>query len=543
VTRLEPVPPGTPPVPPPAAAEVARRQRREHRFFAVGVSAVVAGAALHWPDFLGMAGQHYRLAGMAMSPQMWLGMALIVAGLAVAVVGFLPSGPLPRSGGSYRVEAMDERRLSWVDVRVLAVLVFALVIDIMKPATIGFVIPGGRAEYGLTTLQVSLWPLVALTGTTVGSLVWGLMADRVGRRPATLLATLMFAGTSICGAMPAYQLNLAMCFLMGASAGGMLPLAYALLAELMPRRHRSWLAVLVGSIGSAGGYLAASLAAALLMPAFSWRVLWLIGLPTGLVLCLLARYIPESPRFLLLAGRDEEARMVMRDHGVHVLSGPAVALDERHPAGRRAVALLVRPPHVLATLALVLYGVGWGMVNFGFLTWLPTLLMSGGGSAAFASGLIARSALVALPGAVLMALLYGFWRTRDSLSLFAIGIGVSLLALALLIGRGLPAWAMAGLLVVLLTMINGSSAALSSYSADVYPTAVRGTGSGLVAAAMKLGGVLGPQLLAVALAAGVGLVTPALVVAGPLLVAALLVWQAGLETRGHRLEDVRTASG
>ncbi len=539
MTLVEPPPPRSPQAASPTAAEVARRRTRERRFFAAGLAAVVVGAALHWPDFIGMAGEHYRLVGMTPSPQMWLGMALIVLGLVVAALGFLPPRHLQPSQLRYRIEAMDERRLSWPDVRMLLVLVFALVIDVMKPATIGFVIPGGKAEYHLSTLQVGLWPLAALTGTTVGSLLWGLMADRVGRRPATLLAALMFAGTSICGAMPAYALNLVMCFLMGMSAGGMLPLAYALLAELMPRRHRNWLAVVVGSVGSAGGYLAASFAAALLMPAFSWRALWLIGLPTGLLLCLLSRYIPESPRFLLLAGRDEEARIVMRDHGVHVVPEAVVEDADRGPTARQAAALLLRPPHTAPTIALVLYGVGWGMANFGFLTWLPTLLISSGGSAAVASALIARSALVAVPGAVLMALLYGFWRTRDSLSLFAIGTGVSLLALALLIGRGLPPWVVAGFLMVLLTMINGSSAALSSYSADIYPTAVRGTGSGVVAAAMKLGGVLGPQLLALTLAAGIGLVTPALVVAGPLLVAGVLVWRAGIETHGHRLEDVR----
>ncbi len=105
---------------------------------------------------------------------------------------------------------------------------------------------------------MALLPFSALTGTVVGSFVWGALADIYGRRAAILLSSVMFIGTSICGAMPSFWWNVFMCFLMGAAAGGMLPVAYALLAEIMPTRHRGWCLVLVGGIGAVGGYLAAS---------------------------------------------------------------------------------------------------------------------------------------------------------------------------------------------------------------------------------------------------------------------------------------------
>src|SRR5688572_30199429 len=125
----------------------------------------------------------------------------------------------------------------------------------------------------------------------------------------------MFVGTSICGAMPSFAWNLGMCFMMGAAAGGMLPVTYALLAEMMPSKHRGWSLVLVGGLGSIGGYFAASGVAALLEPIFSWRVLWLMNLPTGLALVLLGGLIPESAKFLLARGRKEEARRVMARFG------------------------------------------------------------------------------------------------------------------------------------------------------------------------------------------------------------------------------------
>ena len=87
-----------------------------------------------------------------------------------------------------------------------------------------------------------------------------------------------------------------MCFLMGAAAGGMLPVTYALLAEIMPTKHRGWCLVLIGGIGAVGGYLASSGLSALLQPFFGWRIMWFLNFPTGLLLIALSPLIPESAR-------------------------------------------------------------------------------------------------------------------------------------------------------------------------------------------------------------------------------------------------------
>src|SRR5690606_28014775 len=153
--------------------------------------------------------------------------------------------------------------------------------------------------------------LVALVGTAIGSVVWGRLADVYGRRAAILLSALMFMGTSICGAMPAFEWNLAMCFLMGASAGGLLPITFTLMAEMIPAAQRGWLLVTLGGIGTSAGYLAAAGAATWLEPMFSWRALWLLGLPTGALIIFLNRFIPESPRFLCSVGLEQQARAVL----------------------------------------------------------------------------------------------------------------------------------------------------------------------------------------------------------------------------------------
>ena len=285
--------------------------------FWIGSLAITAGVLMHLPDFLSMSGMGYRMVGMPMSSQMIAGMWLIVGGMLLATWALLPPpNAAPPRPVSYHLHAIDTATLTGAHWGLLFVLGVALVIDVMKPATLGFVLPGMVAEYGIKQSS-SGWLLVcALTGTTAGSVFWGVMADRIGRRAAILLASLMFIGTSICGTMPSYNVNLFMCFLMGLAAGGMLPIVYALMAESVPAGPRGWLVVLHGGMGTVGGTLAAAGCAALLEPVYSWRALWLMNLPTGIAMLVLNRWIPESPRFLLERGRVDDAQRVLARYGV-----------------------------------------------------------------------------------------------------------------------------------------------------------------------------------------------------------------------------------
>jgi putative MFS transporter len=250
--------------------------------FALGCAAVTAGVLLHIPMFLMGKDMGFKLAGMAMDPGMIFGMFLIVAGIGVAAYGLLPQKVTQQIENASRisVHAPEDAPLGLAHWGLMIVLVVALIIDVMKPASLGFVMPGLVKEYGIPKAQAALVPFFALIGTVTGSILWGIIADIYGRKASILLSAVVFVGTSICGAMPSLYWNIGMCFLMGAGAGGMLPVTYALLAETMPSKHRGWALVLVGGLGAVGGYFAASGFSALLVPTYSWRILWLINLPT-----------------------------------------------------------------------------------------------------------------------------------------------------------------------------------------------------------------------------------------------------------------------
>jgi len=197
--------------------------------FWAGTVACTAGVLLHLPMYIDSRADGYRMVGMTPDPAMLAGMALIVAGLAMSIYGLIPKAA-PDSGTNLarvRVAVADDSRLRPALVGLLVVLALAVIIDAMKPLTLGFVAPGMAKEYGLKSalnphggLPVALLPLVGITGTVIGSFTWGWLSDRAGRRSSIILAGLLFTTTAICGAMPGFSWNLAMCFLMGIGAGG-----------------------------------------------------------------------------------------------------------------------------------------------------------------------------------------------------------------------------------------------------------------------------------------------------------------------------------
>ncbi len=498
--------------------------------FVLGCAAVTIGVAAHLPMFAMARAMHYRLAGMPMDDLMVGGMALIVLGTLVAAYGLLPRNVAAQRAAAAEivVAAPEDARLGPAHWGLMAVLVIALVIDVMKPASLGFTVPGMIAEYGVPKKTVSLVPFFALAGTVTGSVLWGWIADIYGRKASILLSAVMFVGTSICGAMPSLAWNIAMCFMMGAAAGGMLPVTYALLAEMMPSWHRGWSLVLVGGLGAVGGYFAASGMSAVLQPVFGWRILWLANLPTGLTLVLLGALIPESAKFLLARGRVAEAEVVMRRFGATAQAAPPV------PRAAPATQAL-QGPHLYGKLAaLSICALSWGLINFGLLLWLPADLVAKGYSVGVSSRLLAESALIAFPTVFVAALLYSRWSTKGALaSMIAVTLAGLLLVLRLeLAGSGSPVLPVA----LLIIGTNGIIAIVLPYAAESFPLRVRARATGWVAACTKAGGLIAQGLTISGIALSMG--NAALLVMMPTALAFVLVAWFGRETRGRDLRDL-----
>ncbi len=298
--------------------------------------------------------------------------------------------------------------------------------------------------------------------------------------------------------------------------------------------------MLIGGIGTIGGYFATSELSALLQPYFGWRIMWLIGFPTGLILVALSPLLPESARFLLEMGRVEEARETLARYG-GVIHDRTKALRQRTMPPNQEPGTGTRARSILApvglSVALTLAALAWGFVNFGVLLWLPASLIAEGRSVGLTSAIIARSTLIAVPTVVVATYLYSLWSTKRVLIL-AIGITtLGLLATLLRNNRALPF--LASPLVSVSLLIVGASAVISilmPYAAESFPVRQRGRATGWVAGCSKVGGVIAQGFAALALVPAFGLAAGAIAI--PTLASLVLIATFGRETRGRDLREL-----
>jgi putative MFS transporter len=214
------------------------------------------------------------------------------------------------------------------------------------------------------------------------------------------------------------------------------------------------------------------------------------------------------------------------------------ASEEKH-----GIRELLAGPLRGTTLMLCLYGIAWGLCNWGFITWLPTMLRGLGLQPTVVSGVLATSALFAAPGTLVAAALYGFWSSKKSAMIFALGTGGTMLLLGF--GQSAvtahPELLSIGL-VALLTFSSSMIGVLTPYSVELFPTALRGVGSGVVTGSSKAGGLIGPPVVGAVLTITPGLLGPGLIIGIPMGLAGLLMAFRGRETRGRRLEELAHAA-
>jgi len=196
--------------------------------------------------------------------------------------------------------------------------------------------------------------------------------------------------------------------------------------------------------------------------------------------------------------------------------------------------------HGKLTTALVITALAWSFINFGLLLWLPTDLEARGYSSALASGILASSALIALPTIAIAAWTYSRVSSKWTL------VGTIVVTFAGLIGALLPAHILSWppLLIAVIAMLivgtNGMIAVLLPYSAENYPLGIRGRATGLIAGASKFGGV---AVQGFALAGFIPtLAGAAVALVAPMAISAGLVSWAGRETLGRSLRELESGT-
>ena len=387
---------------------------------------------------------------------------------------------------------IDQSRLGRLQLVVLTLCALAVMLDGFDVQALAYVAPELVAQWGIA--RASLGPVFGASffGMLIGSPCFGLLADRIGRRPV-LMASLAFFGACSLATTQANSVTelLLLRFFTGIGLGALMPNALALAGEYSPSRLRVSVTILVSGAFVAGGALA-GFVAAVLVPRFGWQSIFFVGgvAPIGLAVVMLG-LLPESVQFQVLRDRGSAAlgRTLRRiDPTLQVSAGTAFVV--RGPADARAsVVELFRGGRGAGTVAL------WGFNFLSLLTvfflssWLPLIVRGLGFSAAQAS--LAGAALQA--GGLLGTLTLG--RAVERLGFVAV-LGAAFLVASMTIaaiGQLTMATALLFVLVFLAGFcVFGGQGVLNAMASHYYPTSLRSTGLGWSLGVGRIGSIAGP---------------------------------------------------
>lgn len=389
--------------------------------------------------------------------------------------------------------------------------------------------------YHLTGGDTGLLVASATVGIVVGVVPSGFLADRFGRK-RLLIASLVWYSllTFAAGFAPGWHTVLVLRFVAGIGLGAMFPLPYTLLAELSPRQVRGKVAGILDAFLSIG-YFAAPLVGGWIMSQSGlmtgWRILFYLGGLGLLYAGILALWLPESPRWLISQGRRAEADRILLRVGRDARDEFGNLTVDKTP--RRPFGVVWSKPYRRRTLMLWLSFPSILFVFYAIMNFMPTILskehMSGPIVLEFAALIMAAS----IPGKLVEAWLV------ERVGRKPVIIGFTLIAAvaALCFPSVRSVWGIVGLGMALAFFGVSVDPAIKIFSAEQYPTAIRGTGVGLTEGVGRLlGGALAPYIMAVMLSSG-GIEGSFVFIAAVAVVGALSVALLSGETQGRVLEE------
>ena len=372
---------------------------------------------------------------------------------------------------------IDAQPVGGFQIRLLLTCAAVLFLDGFDTTAIGYVAPSLAKEWGLT--KGALGPVFSagLFGLMIGALLFGPLADRIGRKKIIIFSTLAFGiGALVTAFAKDVNTLLAIRFLTGLGLGGAMPNTIALTSEFSPHRRRATMvmAMFCGfSLGAAlGGFVAAGL-----IPHFGWRSVFVVGGVAPLLLVpVLALKLPESVRFLALTGRGD-ARVAQLLGRINPKAAFAAAtrfvVHEPELVGM-PVLHLFRAGRTLVTLLLWMVFF-MSLLDLYFLSnWLPTVLNDLGASVSEAAAIGSMLQV----GGVVATFALGNIIDRFSFRALALLYFIAVFAVGAIgqLGHSVALVTMA--IFVAGFCIVGGQIAANALAAGFYPTSVRASGVG-----------------------------------------------------------------
>jgi AAHS family 4-hydroxybenzoate transporter-like MFS transporter len=335
-----------------------------------------------------------------------------------------------------------------------------------------------------------------LVGVLLGSILLSMLADKIGRRPVLIGATLYFSVlTVLTTQMTTLDSLLGIRFLAGIGLGGIMPNAVALVGEYSPRRSRVSIMLIVAN-GFTAGAAIGGVIASWLVPAFGWKSVFYAGGALPLVIGLsMLLWLPESLQFLVQQGRPEARAKIGRwlkriAPGLQMNDSVEFVLTEKKHAGVSFVRLFHQGRAGGTTLIWVVNFLN--LLNLYFLAaWLPTVAAEAGFSPS--TSILVGSTLQI--GGTFGALALGWFIHR--LGFVPVLVSCFTLACINIALIGQPGLSLLVLITVVFIAgigIVGGQAGVNALSATYYPTDLRSTGIGAGLGIGRIGSIIGPTL-------------------------------------------------
>ena len=386
---------------------------------------------------------------------------------------------------------LDDGRWSAYQKLLVAGIALTIIFDGLDNQLIGAAVPAMMREWALQRSAFGWVLSAALLGMVIGGFIGGYIGDRIGRRTALLGSIVWFGVLTVLVSLAGDVTTLtALRFFAGLGLGGAMPNAAALAAEYVPLRRRASAITFTIVCIPIGGTLA-GFTGAIVLPAYGWRALFLIGGSLPLVLAAVLWFVlPESPRYLARqrARWPELARLLARLG--HTFPADVTFVDSHERAvARPSVRSLFEGDYRRDTLALCAAFFFCLLSVYTGTNWVPSLLTGAGFNFATANyGLMAFN-MGGVVGAVLGAIIFGRLGSRITMLAMTAGAigGCLLLASAPIAAES--TLAVLGMLAWTGGLINAVQTTMYALAAHVYPAAIRATGVGTALSFGRIGGV------------------------------------------------------
>jgi putative MFS transporter len=404
---------------------------------------------------------------------------------------------------------------------------------------IGVALVGFAQDIPTTPVEAGLIGAASLVGIFFGAVVFGALTDRIGREKmyALDLTVLVVACALTAFVGAAWQLIL-LRFIIGLAIGADYPIATSLLTEFTPKKRRGFmigLSALGWSIGAMFAFLVAFVVVSVSGGYELWRWLLFSGAVVGVIVVLLRRGIPESPRWLMNRGRTAEAEKVIKL--VYGENATLPAMDDAPASGSfwQNVKVLRRPDYVKRILMCGLLYLAQITPMYALFTFGGTILAAAGieGDNAATLGEFLIALLFAVGILPALKLVESWGRRPMAVWPFALMV-VPLAGLGL--WTGAPVWFVIAAFAFYAFVSGGPAVLQWLYPNELFPTEVRATAVGLAVGISRFGAATGTYLLPIGLATiGLG---PTLLIGAAITLVALLVCIAwSPETKGRSLAE------